>query len=312
MEGALPPDLAAILAFDETGACFFRRVQQERVPTGLELIDRHVALRPGVLLEAAGPPGSGKSELLLAIALHVLQAPYQDPRAWLLAPPPPLQAPQGWRPAAAAHASGAAGDAQEAQQQLGRGCAGGQRGQEQGQQRGAQESGAASAVGPAPTPAGAGQVVLLDLDAKFDGVRMLQALARRYRLPVVATKTAAVTARGLEEGGGGGAGPELGAVRLEQREFMPMPWQNMVTHRMLLYPRGVVNKSAVPAAEAGQQRLMTRVLVEMLGAVGTAAAKSAAGGGTPGAAAGGGGATEGGGRAVQHLLISDSALVDEW
>ncbi len=89
---ALPADIAALLRVDETGAQFFRRLSAERVPTGLPFLDSRLALRPGVVLEVVGPPGSGKSELLLSIALHVLLAPYADPRAWARRPAEVAQA----------------------------------------------------------------------------------------------------------------------------------------------------------------------------------------------------------------------------
>lgn len=67
-------EVQALLAPDESAASFFRRIQCERCLTGLGLIDRNVSLRPGVVLEAAGPHGSGKTELLLQVALNVLLA----------------------------------------------------------------------------------------------------------------------------------------------------------------------------------------------------------------------------------------------
>ncbi|GIL49913.1 hypothetical protein Vafri_6219 [Volvox africanus] len=120
----------------------------------------------------------------------------------------------------------------------------------------------------------------------------LSYVSRRHRLPVVASKTAAVTAKGLPEGGGGGGGLEVaagglmeGEVQLQQREFMPITWQNVVTHRLLLYPRGaVVPRGATPAPTPrgkqpqlqSQPQTLTAILAEMLGAVGQAAAASGA------------------------------------
>lgn len=52
---------------DETAADFFRRQAREAVATGLPFIDAHVKLRPGHILELAGPAGSAKSEMLLQV-----------------------------------------------------------------------------------------------------------------------------------------------------------------------------------------------------------------------------------------------------
>ncbi|KXZ52270.1 hypothetical protein GPECTOR_10g901 [Gonium pectorale] len=331
MDATLPPDLAAILAFNETGAQFFKRVHQERVLTGLPIIDQHVSFRPGVVIEVAGPPGSGKTELLLSVALHVLLTPYADPKAWLA------------RAAASGAPGGGMTPAADREHQ----------------------------AGPAPRPPpGSGNVVILDLDGKFDGVveevlsrlhllrcrssmQLLAALVampsqleawraedvpcrlllidnvaiasrlahvcRLFRLPVLATKAAAVTAKGQQDGegldrpgggwpGSGGGGGGEGCVQLQQREYMPMPWQNIVTHRMLLYPRGVIAAPSAPPGFAPAQTL-TAVLAEMLGPVGQGAAAAAAG------SAGGGvaGSPEGGScRAMSQLLISAVAMVEEW
>ncbi|GLC41091.1 hypothetical protein PLESTF_001079300 [Pleodorina starrii] len=477
MSDLLPPDIAAILAFNETGSQFFKRVQQERVLTGMPIIDSNLSLRPGVVLEVAGPSGSGKTELLLSIALHVLLSPYADPNAWLVQPPPSLL-PQ-----------------QHHHQQLGP--------DGQGQQQQQQQQQPSKGAG----PENRGSVVIFDLDSKFDGVRLMQVLepqvhsawrdqqqqrlaargrprtggggggggsgpgpqdaasgiaeqqqqqmlspdqvvdevlsrlhlvrcrsslqllaalaglptklqalqaagspcrlllvdnvgshywrdraarnvvaprggggaggahqpyhqavhhhhqqqqqqqqqqplalslfemhaaiaarlahvSRRHRLPVVATKTAAVTAKGLDAGGGGGGfevaaaavvGQPLGEgeVQLQQREFMPMPWQNVVTHRLLLYPRGVVPGPAAPGTQHAALQSLTAILSEMLGGVGQQAAAgataAAAGAGATVAAAGpgglggtGGGGGSGGGRGVGQLLVSSVAMVQDW
>lgn len=52
---------------DETAAEFFARQVSEAVPTGVAPIDAHVKLRPGQVLELAGPTGTGKSELLAEV-----------------------------------------------------------------------------------------------------------------------------------------------------------------------------------------------------------------------------------------------------
>lgn len=57
---------------DETAAQFFTRHSQEAVPTGLPLLDAHLTLRPGVVLELAGPTGAAKTEILLQVRDPVL------------------------------------------------------------------------------------------------------------------------------------------------------------------------------------------------------------------------------------------------
>lgn len=59
--------LLQFLAPDETAADFFRRQATETVPTGLPCIDAHIKLRPGHILELAGPTGCGKTELLAQV-----------------------------------------------------------------------------------------------------------------------------------------------------------------------------------------------------------------------------------------------------
>ena len=65
-------EVLRFLAPDETASQFFLRAAGEHIQTGLGLIDNNLSLRPGVVLEAAGPHGSGKTELLLHAALNVL------------------------------------------------------------------------------------------------------------------------------------------------------------------------------------------------------------------------------------------------
>lgn len=149
---AVPADIVALLGYNETGAQFFRRVQQERVLTGLHSLDRNVVLRPGVVLEVAGPPGSGKTELLLSVLLNVLVAPYLEPAAWVV------------RQRGQPHRQGVL---QEPQGAGGGGGGGG------GMWVGGGNASDATARLPAPPP-GAGQVVLLDLDGKFDTWRLAQ------------------------------------------------------------------------------------------------------------------------------------------
>eukprot|EP00955_Chlamydomonas_euryale_P073724 361821-Chlamydomonas_euryale.AAC.1 len=50
---------------DEDAAMLLRRATREAFPSGLACVDRGMVLRPGVVLEMAGPHGSAKSELLL-------------------------------------------------------------------------------------------------------------------------------------------------------------------------------------------------------------------------------------------------------
>jgi hypothetical protein len=52
---------------DETAADFLSRQVSEAVSTGLFCIDQHVKLRPGQVLELAGPTGTGKTELLAQV-----------------------------------------------------------------------------------------------------------------------------------------------------------------------------------------------------------------------------------------------------
>lgn len=61
-------DAHDILKTDEPASELFRRLICEQTLTGIETIDRHIQLRPGVLLEVCGPHGSGKSELLLQVS----------------------------------------------------------------------------------------------------------------------------------------------------------------------------------------------------------------------------------------------------
>eukprot|EP00197_Chlamydomonas_leiostraca_P016195 CAMPEP_0202861996 /NCGR_PEP_ID=MMETSP1391-20130828/3205_1 /ASSEMBLY_ACC=CAM_ASM_000867 /TAXON_ID=1034604 /ORGANISM="Chlamydomonas leiostraca, Strain SAG 11-49" /LENGTH=134 /DNA_ID=CAMNT_0049541469 /DNA_START=141 /DNA_END=542 /DNA_ORIENTATION=- len=65
-------DVLAFLEPDETLGDFLSRAHAERQTTGIPVVDAAVTLRPGVVLEIAGPSGSGKSELLAQVAAHCL------------------------------------------------------------------------------------------------------------------------------------------------------------------------------------------------------------------------------------------------
>lgn len=68
--------MQSFLLPDESVADLLARVARERLCTGLPFLDDVLTLRPGNLLELAGPAGSGKSELLIQV--HGLQG------AWLV------------------------------------------------------------------------------------------------------------------------------------------------------------------------------------------------------------------------------------
>ena len=52
---------------EETAAEFFRRQGREAIVTGLPIIDAHIKLRPGHILELAGPAASAKSDLSVQV-----------------------------------------------------------------------------------------------------------------------------------------------------------------------------------------------------------------------------------------------------
>lgn len=74
----LPPGVlprSQLLRFatpDETAADFFARQATEALPTGVFFVDAHAKLRPGNVLEVAGPTASGKTELLTQMAARFL------------------------------------------------------------------------------------------------------------------------------------------------------------------------------------------------------------------------------------------------
>jgi RecA/RadA recombinase len=88
MEGAVAEVPARLLEFitpDETAAEFFRRQGQEAVATGLSFIDAHLKLRPGQILELAGPAGSAKSELLIQVTYQQTMSSSGSRRVWVAA-----------------------------------------------------------------------------------------------------------------------------------------------------------------------------------------------------------------------------------
>ena len=60
-------ELLQFVAPDETAADFLRRQATEALATGLPCVDSHLKLRPGHVLELVGPTGCGKSELLAEV-----------------------------------------------------------------------------------------------------------------------------------------------------------------------------------------------------------------------------------------------------
>eukprot|EP00803_Ostreobium_quekettii_P009461 evm.model.scf_5.19 EVM.evm.TU.scf_5.19 scf_5:236710-238649(+) len=64
--------LVDFVAADETAAQLLRRTCVDPFFSGVPFVDRHVPLRPGSAVEIAGPPGSGKTELLLQMAVSCI------------------------------------------------------------------------------------------------------------------------------------------------------------------------------------------------------------------------------------------------
>ncbi|GIL49911.1 hypothetical protein Vafri_6219 [Volvox africanus] len=251
----LPPDIAANLTFNETGAQFFKRVQQERVLTGFPIIDNNLSLRPGVVLEVVGPPGSGKTELLLSIALHVLLSPYADPNAWLAAPnqqpqkqsqPPKRSDSQHLRPTEGAPSEGSARHHQQ---------------------------------GPQPssttTTSTGGSVVIFDLDGKFDGVRLMQVLEpqvhsawrdQQHQLRIAARncsgsssgsrKGPGVGAEGDGLGSGGGRGISSEGLHQQQRQQQGQKVVECGTN--------VILETSAAATAGGSRPLWGRMMTQLL------------------------------------------------
>ena len=134
-----PAQLLRFVTPDETAAEFFARQAAEALATGVFCVDAHARLRPGHVLEVAGPTGAGKTALLTEMAARfVAAAPHGGGGA------------VGGAGGAAAAPAAAAAAAPTA-------CA----------------AAAASAASAAPKP---DCVVYVDLDCKFDPLRLLQLL----------------------------------------------------------------------------------------------------------------------------------------
>jgi hypothetical protein len=57
---------------DETLSTFVARQNREATRTGVALIDTHTTLRPGPVLEIAGPSGTAKTELLIQVCRRLI------------------------------------------------------------------------------------------------------------------------------------------------------------------------------------------------------------------------------------------------
>lgn len=69
-------ELIRFVTPDENALDFLSRQASEALPTGVLCVDQHLQLRPGQVLEIAGPTGSAKSELLAQVGAA---------REWLVA-----------------------------------------------------------------------------------------------------------------------------------------------------------------------------------------------------------------------------------
>ena len=61
-------EYAAFLEPDETAYDLFARIVVEPVRTGVPFLDQAVFLRPGRVVEIAGPSGCSKSEILVQVS----------------------------------------------------------------------------------------------------------------------------------------------------------------------------------------------------------------------------------------------------
>ncbi|GAB4815729.1 hypothetical protein N2152v2_002775 [Parachlorella kessleri] len=69
-QGHLEAELLAFLRPDETVAQLLARTYVEPLYTGVSLLDNFVSLRPGNVLEIAGAAGTGKTEVLVQVRCH--------------------------------------------------------------------------------------------------------------------------------------------------------------------------------------------------------------------------------------------------
>lgn len=63
----LAEEFLAFLEPQESASALLTRTFVEPLRSGVLIIDQHVFLRPGHVLEIAGPAGAGKSELLIQV-----------------------------------------------------------------------------------------------------------------------------------------------------------------------------------------------------------------------------------------------------
>lgn len=74
-------DVLRFLLPNETAGAFFWRIRAEQRHTGLRFVDDHISLRPGTVLEVAGPHGAGKTEFLIHVGLGRIAPRTQVPAA---------------------------------------------------------------------------------------------------------------------------------------------------------------------------------------------------------------------------------------
>ena len=73
-------DLLAFLEPQETASALLARTFVEPLRSSVPIIDQHVLLRPGHILEVAGPAGSGKSQILLQVDVYIPPPPFSQPK----------------------------------------------------------------------------------------------------------------------------------------------------------------------------------------------------------------------------------------
>jgi hypothetical protein len=79
-------ELLRFLKPDESAADLLRRIQLEQLRTGIAFIDDKTSLRPGVILEVSGPHGSAKTELLTQVRVSDHRADRQSANRVALRP----------------------------------------------------------------------------------------------------------------------------------------------------------------------------------------------------------------------------------